>query len=225
MDFIPIEYDDSGTETDNFKVPFGMLAELWKIDAEYIYPLPHFQPMRLQTINRFIEVFGTSNHSEPEITKFLAQKENQFILLTKFGATQLHAEVLCEWQDTERAAIKPDFFVVQPDGYADIVEFKLPNLKATALVGTENRERLSAELASYVAQTRVYVEYFESSANREWVKNKYGFSVRHPDRILVVGRRYDLESDSWRAVASDFPNLRVISYDDLVDGVVAQFYS
>ncbi len=65
---------------------------------------------------------------------FLAQQENHFILNMGFMGTGVHSQVKCEWQSEEKDEIIPDFFfVVRANGYADIVEFKLPKVKKEIL--------------------------------------------------------------------------------------------
>jgi len=41
---------------------------------------------------------------------------------------------------------------------------------------------------------------------------------------LVVGRRDDFDSDVWREIVADHQDLEIMTYDDLIDGVVVQFY-
>jgi hypothetical protein len=43
------------------------------------------------------------------------------------------------------------FFVELPNGYSNIIEFKLPVIQGSIIKGTENRERFSAELSSFIA--------------------------------------------------------------------------
>jgi hypothetical protein len=88
-----------------------------------------------------------------------------------------------KWQSQDKHSIRLDFLVERTSGYADILEFKLPFLKGDAVVGITNRERLSAELETYVAQTTVYSEYFEDPNNRTWVEGRYDVNVYHPRRI------------------------------------------
>jgi hypothetical protein len=126
----------------------------------------------------------------------------------------------CEWQSEEKDEIIPDFFVVRANGYADIVEFKLPKVKRNTVVGRNNREQFSAEINSYIAQTRVYRSYFEDPNNRRWFEKKYGFKVYKPKRYLVVGRRNDFECDEWIEIKSDYTDVEIVTYDDLVDTVV-----
>lgn len=225
LDLIPCEYDDSGLEVDSFKICLEPYFKLVQSDLSAYYPLPKdFRIGRLQQMNRFVEFIGDKSHSEPEITRLLARDDLQFALKMRFSAKEIYPEHLCEWQSEKRAAIKPDFFIVGPDGYADIVEFKLPDLGGSVVVGSTNRQAFSAVINSYIAQTRVYRDYFDDPNNRAHIKAKYGINVYKPKRHLVVGRRWNFESPEWRAIAADFPDLTIHTYDDLIDGVVVQFY-
>ncbi|GBE38682.1 hypothetical protein BMS3Bbin08_01290 [bacterium BMS3Bbin08] len=225
IDFMPIHYDDSDSEVDKISIDFSLYSKLIKSDAHYTYYVPEdYKYSKLPKLNRFIELWGNKNTTEPEITKFLSNDDNSFILSMRFGAKYIYSELTCEWQSESRDSIRPDFFIEQPDGYADIVEFKLPNLKNSPMVGRNNRETLSAEMSSYISQTRVYSTYFDDLNNRRWFEEKYGFKVNKPRRYLVIGRRSDFDSDEWREIKADYNNLEIMSYDDLVDGVVAQFY-
>lgn len=226
LDLIPIEFDNTDPEMDKFIWEPGFMEQFIKADAEYIYPLPEgYKYEKLPKINRFIEIWGSDMNSEVDITKFLAKEENNFILTMRFGVKDIYPELICEWQsDKEREPIKPDFFLLNSDGYADIVEFKKPNIKNNSIVGKINRETFSAEINSYIAQTRVYEEYFDDPNNRKWFKERYGFNVHKPKRKLIVGRRYNFESEVWREIVADYRNIEIMNFDDLVDGVVVQFY-
>jgi len=228
IDFIPVIYDDSKEESDSYKIFFIYNEKTVKQDAHYIYPLPDdndFKYSKLPKINRFIEKIGNSETTEPEITSFLASDEYKFILSMAFLAKDIYPEVTCKWQSINRRDLKPDFFVLKANGYADIVEFKLPKLKSKVIAGKENREAFSAEINSYVAQTRVYKEYFEDPNNRKWFEEIYGFKVLKPRRILVMGRRWDFESEEWKKIVSDYKSVEIVNYDELVDGLKAQFYN
>lgn len=225
LDLLPIEFDGSDHETDRFGFNMSIYKDLIKADAHFVYPVPdEFKFIQLPKINRFIELWGDKESSEVDITSFINNIENQFILTMKFGATDIGAELTCEWQSEERKALRPDFFVIQPNGFADIVEFKLPHISKSFIVGAENRATFSAWLNSYVSQTRVYASYFDDPNNRRWFEDKYGFKVYKPKRYLVVGRRHDFDGDSWREIQADFRDLEIITFDDLIDGVKAQFY-
>lgn len=226
IDFIPCNYNEPAEgEVDEIGFSLEVYDRLWKKDLFYQYPEPEdFKYDKLPKINRFIELFGDSQNSEPTITSFLALKENHFILNMGFMGTGVYSQVKCEWQSEDKDEIIPDFFVVRANGYADIVEFKLPRVKGKTVVGRNNREQFSAEINSYVSQTRVYRSYFDDPNNRRWFEQKYGFKVYKPKRYLVVGRRNDFNCDEWVEIKSDFIDVEIITYDDLVDTVVSQFY-
>ncbi len=226
MDFIPLEMDEESSEDrDFFTIDLGIYSRNWLNDLKYQFPMPEgFKGEKLQLVNKFIEIYGTKNNTEPQITNYLSNEENKFILTMYFCGKQIYSQLKCEWQSEEKDAIIPDFFVEKPNGYADIVEFKLPYLKGNSIVGTNNRERASAELSAYIAQTRVYKNYFEDPNNREWVKNTYGIKVYNPKRYIVVGRRYEFDIDEWQEIQSEYTDVEIITYDDLIDGVISQFY-
>ena len=187
---------------------------------------PDFQIDKLRQLNRFVELFCSNElTSETELTRFLAEEDNQFIVKMAFFCQKLYPERRCEWAEPGRPAIKPDFFGEQPNGYSDLVEFKLPDFGGAMVTGPINRETFSAKLTAYVSQTRVYEEYFEDPRNREHAETKWGIKVRYPKRYLVVGRRWMFPTEDWRKIQNDFRNLTVVTYDDLVDGVRSQLYS
>lgn len=194
-------------------------------DVHSEFPASHdLQHDRLVRLNRFVEIISTTYFSELEITSFLAEPENQFILKMSFFAKEVHSEIECQWAESKNKAIRPDFFVTTPNGYSDIVEFKMPYLKGSAIVGTENRETFSAEINKYISQTRVYAKYFNDPRNREYVLVKYGINVLYPKRWLVVGRRWMFGNDDWREIENEFRDFAIRTYDDLIDGVVSQLY-
>lgn len=226
LDLIPIEkYEvDNGEE---FKINIGPLKCLVESDARYIYPMPNkddYKYFKLPVINRFIELIGNNETSETDITSFLEKDDHKFILTMGFFAKNIYSQVLCEWQSEKRNDIKPDFLIEKPNNYSDIVEFKLPNLKSKTVVGIENRESFSAEISSYISQTRVYKEYFEDPNNRIWLENKHNIKVRYPKRFLVMGRRWDFKNEEWKDICEEFNQLEILTYDDLIEGVVSQFY-
>lgn len=225
LDFFPIIFDGSDDKTDSIGFNLEKMVHLVEPDAHYSYPMPDdFKFVQLPKINKFIEKWGSKESSETDITSYLSEPENEFILTMKFGASNIYSELTCEWQSEDRKDIRPDFFVVQPNGYADIVEFKLPDIGKNTVVGSSNRETFGAWLNSYISQTRVYSSYFDDPNNRKWFEEKYGFKVHKPRRYLVVGRRHDFDSDVWREIMSDYKDLEILTFDDLIDGVVVQFY-
>ncbi|CAA0186288.1 Shedu anti-phage system protein SduA domain-containing protein [Acinetobacter baumannii] len=224
MDIFPITIDESHADYDQFKFNISIFSKLAKNDINYTYPMPtDYKYKHLPRINRFIELWGNSETSEPQITQFLAQEENQFILTMSLGAVEIASERECIWQSEDKPNIRPDFFISKGNR-VDIVEFKLPTLKGNTVVGKDNRESFCATLQSYISQTRVYSSYFDDPNNRQWVKDTYGLDVYKPRRILIVGRRSDFNTNEWREIMADYRDLEIMTFDDLIDGVVAQFY-
>ena len=227
IDFLPMEIHNETEKTHEIKVSLTELASVVEHDAHYQYPLPpkeDYKYNKLPQINRFLELVGNKLTSETKLTKFLEQKKNQFILTMGILSTEVRSQLICEWQSEDKDGIQPDFFLVRPNGFADIVEFKLPNLKNKTVVGRSNRETFSAEINSYISQTRVYKEYFNDPNNRKWVEENHNIKVKHPKRILVVGRRWDFSSDDWKDIIDDYKGIEIMTFDDLTDGVVSQFY-
>ncbi len=225
MDFFPIQFDGSDAEYDRIRFTLAPLEQMVEADSRYIYPAPtDYKFQKLPIINRFIELWGNSASGETEITRFLAEESHKFILTMKFGAVDAKPEIKCEWQSQQKADIKPDFFMIQPNGFADIVEFKLPHIGKSAVVGSDNRESFAAWLNSYISQTRVYANYFDDPNNRAWFEEKHKFRVYKPRRWLVVGRRKDFSPHEWREIIADYRDVDIITFDDLIDGTTAQFY-
>jgi hypothetical protein len=227
VDFFSIKFEPVDEENSNVTVEmwpsFDVMVEF---DSRIQYPKPvAFESERLSILNRFRELILSPGVTEPQITSWLSNPAHQFILRMAIPAVQLSSQRECAWQtEPNRPAIIPDFFATHANGFCDIVEFKLPTLKGETVVGTVNRERFSAEISSYIAQTRVYKEYFNEKANRDYVSQQHGINVYAPKRILVLGRRWEFEGDVWRAVTAEHPDLTLLTYDDLMDSVSAQLY-
>ncbi|MFD1445112.1 hypothetical protein [Oceanobacillus profundus] len=227
LDVFPLEITDVDEETEGFKFAFwGNMEEKYLQDLVFSYPMPQgYQYEKLPQLNRFVELISSDKTTEPEITQFLSMPENQFILKMAFMGTEIAPEKECEWQsEPERKPIRPDFFVTGPNDFADIVEFKLPELKGKPIVGRTNRETFSAEVHSYISQTRVYEEYFEDPNNRKYVDQEHNLNVSYPKRVLVMGRRWMLDSFEWRKLENDYRNITIRTFDDIVDGVLSQLY-
>jgi len=227
LDVFPLKIEDVDDTNELFKIVlWPNMKNQALLDSKYIYPQPiDFQQEKLMCLNRFVELFSSSSINERDITSFLSQPENQFLLKMAFFAKEIHSEKKCEWQNEEKNPIQPDFFVSMPDGYSDIVEFKLPSIKRDIIVGRDNRESFSAEINSYISQTRVYKEYFEDSQNKKYVENKHGIKVLYPKRWLVIGRRWMFSSDDWKKIEHDYEDFAIRTYDDIVDGIRSQLYS
>lgn len=225
LDCYPIEFKDIDEEFENIEFPVDIFKQQLERDPRYIFPkVNDFKYSKLQKLNRFIELIGDESKIETDITKYLALPENEFILTMAFFATAISPEIVCEWQSETKDSIKPDFFVTQPNGFSNILEFKLPNLKTKSVTGITNRKSFSAELNSYISQVRVYKKYFEDPNNKNWLKAKHNLKVESPKKMLVIGRRWDFENTEWKEIIADYKDLEIFTYDDLIDGILAQLY-
>ena len=231
IDFFPVTH--LGHEETETTVEDELLIGMWpditsviEHDSQFRFPYPvGFEKERLTLLNRFRELILSRDVTEPQITAWLAQPAHQFILKMALPATDVLHQKKCVWKtDATRPSLIPDFFAVRANGYADIIEFKLPELKNKSIVGPINREKFSAEIQSYIAQARTYKEYFSESVHRQLVKQEYGIVVQNPARVLVMGRRWQFESETLRSVQADFPDLAILTYDDLIDSVTSLLY-
>lgn len=125
-----------------------------------------------------------------------------------FLGRKIYPPLHFKWQSQTKPGIKPDFMIEKPNGFSDILEFKLPDLKGNTTVGKTNRETLSSEINSYISQTRTYRTYFEDPNNRTWAERTFGIKVHYPKKILVVGRRADFKTDEWREIINDYKDIK-----------------
>ncbi|WP_215396936.1 Shedu anti-phage system protein SduA domain-containing protein [Rheinheimera oceanensis] len=183
-----------------------------------------YEQLKFKTINRFIELWGYSSTKETTITRFLEKDSHKFILTMNFGAKDIHTELICSKFDGSNESIRPDFFIEKTNGFCDIVEFKLPRVTKPIIVGNNNRRRFASWFNTHLAQAKAYQRYFATPAHRKEVHKKYGIMVDRPTVTLVIGRRLDINTDEVREMMSEFQGINIISYDELVDGVVAQLY-
>lgn len=225
LDCYPIHFSDIDEDYERFEFPMEVFKQQLEKDPKYLFPkVLDFKYSKLQKLNRFIELVADDSIIEADITTYLALPENEFILTMAFFATSISSQKLCEWQSEEKTPLKPDFFITQPNGYANILEFKLPILKSRSVTGMSNRETFSAELNSYISQVRVYKKYFEDPNNRVWMQQEHNLKIESPKKILVIGRRWNFENTEWKEIVADYKDLEIFTYDDIIDGILAQLY-
>jgi hypothetical protein len=136
IDFFPLKIMSSKeTET---TIENDLVIGLWpsldaviEYDSQLPFPRPGtFENDRLALLNRFRELILEPDITEPRITSWLSRPEHQFILKMALPAKRIIHQHKCLWTtDPSRQPIIPDFLAVRANGYADIVEFKLPELK------------------------------------------------------------------------------------------------
>ncbi len=157
-------------------------------------------------LNEFIQLVNTKPR-ETVITSYL--EENPIILQIAFGFHGLNPQKILKWQyQTDRKELKPDFLPIRMDGFCDIVEFKLPYVKSTPLVGDEHRKHPSYEIDKAIAQAEEYEEYLQQEVNRKWVQESLGVKVLHPMKYIIYrnGKTSNI-SNAIKHITSRFTGL------------------
>lgn len=179
------------------------------------YHVPRYDVALHRTLNAFIELVHASDATEPRITKYLS--EHPEILQLAFGCDALNPQTRLEWQyETDKEDLQPDFMPVKMDGYADILEFKLPWLKSKGVVGSATRTKPSAEVDAALAQIDEYAEWCDEEVNRRWLEQEKGIRVYAPVTFLVIGHRKDLSAEDRQRFRKR-RNAIIYTYDEFVE--------
>jgi hypothetical protein len=112
--------------------------------------------------------------------------------------------------------LRPDL-IAEPLGqrWADIIDLKRP--VGTVLVGSESRVRLAAALTEAAAQLREYRAYFDDRALAKRVEMELGIRCYKPKMVVIVGRDPSgYSADQQRRAMTAYPNLEIVSYDQLL---------
>lgn len=189
----------------------------------YLIPTSYRQ-LKLDVVNKFVELWGRKSTKETSITKFFEKPDHRFLITMNFGALNIYPELSCPRLSVEGESIRPDFFVQRASDTCDIVEFKLPRTSRSLVVGSKNQRRFAAWFAAYIAQAESYIQHFQELVHREDVQSRHQITVDFPTVTLVLGRRRNINTPEVRMLISRHPRVRLISYDELVDGAVAQLY-
>ncbi|MFZ2655459.1 MAG: Shedu anti-phage system protein SduA domain-containing protein [Victivallales bacterium] len=184
--------------------------------------LPLYQVKLHGILNSFIELVSLPGISEPVITHFLEQ--NPEILQLAFGANQLNPQVMLIWQyDAGKPNLKPDFLFQRMDGYCDILDFKLPDLKSEPIVGTATRQHPSSEIDTAIAQLNEYELWCSQEINRNWLKEAKGIKIHDPVKYLVIGHSSDFSASDRQRLRST-RNTFVFTYDEFIEMARYQLY-
>jgi hypothetical protein len=101
-----------------------------------------------------------------------------------------------------------------------LLELKVPS--AQVFVLQQRRMRFAAAVAEACAQLREYSMFFDEEANRQKVQKQYGLLAFKPRMFVIIGRRGDVSPIDVRKMETDLPNIRVRTYDDVVDRIKAK---
>lgn len=186
------------------------------------YKVPTYKTRLHGILNKFIEFINLPDTTEPQITIFLS--ENPEILQLAFGVNELNPQILLEWQyKTHKDNLQPDFLPIRMDGFADIMEFKLPHLKGNPMVGKPERRHPSYEIDTAIAQLDTYEEWCSQQVNTEWLEKNRNIKIMHPRRFLIIGHSKDFLKDD-RARLRNIRNTTVFTYDEFIEMVRFQLY-
>lgn len=186
------------------------------------YKVPKYKVKLHEKLNEFIEYINLPDINEPKITAFLT--ENPEILQLAFGVHELNAQVDLEWQfDTEYNNLKPDFLPKRMDGYADIMEFKLPFLKNNPMVGKLERRHPSFEIDTAISQLETYDYWCSQKVNTDWLEKNKAIKILYPRKILIIGHSKEFSKED-RARLKNIRDTTVFTYDEFIEMARFQLY-
>lgn len=211
--------------------PLGENGEVYYHDnnslkkfADFIinYKVPKFRTRLHSKLNEFIEYINLPDVTEPKITTFLS--ENPEILQLAFGINKLNPQITFEWQfETAYENLKPDFLPERMDGYADIMEFKLPSLKSSPMVGKLERRHPSFEIDTAISQLDTYDSWCTQKINTDWLEKNKGIKILNPRKYLIIGHSKDFSKED-RAKLLNIRNTTVFTYDEFIEMARFQLY-
>jgi hypothetical protein len=170
-----------------------------------------------EKLDEFTKLISDPNKLEPEITKFL--ENNPEILQLGLSATDLNPQVLLEWQfPTEERNLKPDFMPTSRDGYADIVDFKLPKLRSKPIVGRSSRPNPSFEVDDALSQIYRYREWCSQVVNQRWLLETKKIKVKNPRVYLVIGHAEEFSPEKRQELRSIREGV-IWTYDEIISRV------
>jgi hypothetical protein len=86
----------------------------------------------------------------------------------------------------EKGPLIPDFMLEPADGFADVLDLKLPGVQL--VTGRRDRLHQTAHVTEAIAQVREYRAYFDDPAHRQVVRDRYGIQAYRPTVAVVIGR-------------------------------------
>ena len=175
------------------------------------FQVPHLPRTWTEPIEAFRSLLRNSEVREVDIQQFL--ERHPFFLTGvdyKRAVPQVHLEV------HDARGLIPDFMLVPFDSdFADIVQLKHPN--RNLLADNENHPRFSAAVTAGLAQLRDYESYFDEEANRQRLRDKFGFTAFKPKLSLIIGQASAVPSTFiFRKVCADSARVTIYTYDQII---------
>lgn len=182
---------------------------------------PKYNIKAHRVLNEFIQLVNTKP-LETAITSYL--EKNPIILQIAFGFHELNPQKILKWQyETDRHELKPDFLPTRMDGFCDIVEFKLPYVKSSPLVGSDYRKHPSYEIDKAIAQAEEYEEFLQQEVNRKWVQETLGIKVLHPIKYIIIGHSNEFSAEDRRKLRKNRDTV-FFTYDEFIEMARHQIY-
>jgi hypothetical protein len=167
----------------------------------------------------FRSLYLTPSIRETTIGGYLSLRPE--VITQSLGACKFVSELELPWQDinSEKKPIRPDGFILRPDGYWDICDLKTAELLEKALTtGGPSRTKFKEVILEGAAQLAEYADYFNDSANARFAFDLHGIRVRNPTLFLIVGERDNLPNEELTQAARMLnDNYRIIDYDTIAE--------
>ncbi len=146
------------------------------------------------------------------------ERNPEFILNDEYK--KAHPHIVLSKNDGE--SLIPDFVLepIDQNYLCDLLDLKLPS--AQIFVLKKSRMRFSAAVHEACAQLREYNLYFDEEKNRRAVYEKYSLWAYKPRMFVIIGRRGNVSAIDVRKMETDFPNLYLRTYDDIISRMKAR---
>ncbi len=163
-------------------------------------------------IGELEDLVNSPKAKERDFQDFFTRNKD-FILNDEYK--NAHAHLVFTSEDGE--SLVPDSVLepIEQGALCDVLELKLPSARLFTL--KKNRMRYSAAVAEAAAQLREYGRFFEEERNRRQILAHYGLRAYKPKMFVIIGRRSILDPLDERSIQSDYPNLYLRTYDDIIN--------
>ncbi len=167
--------------------------------------------------NVLIELKNKINNDvgEIEIEKFI--DSNKWILEKGIGCQKYFSQISIPKDLLYDAdgGIKPDKYMMNNDGYCDILDLKKPSAKL--IVIKNNRSHQSSSLTEAEAQIDKYIDFSREPKVRDYLLT-LNIKITKPDGIVLIGRTPKEYLKEWIDIKKRL-QIKVYTYDDLVNNL------
>lgn len=163
--------------------------------------------------------------TEKQIDDFLSK--NPLILEVVLNLERLLSQTLLKDVNKEYGQdLKPDIIGYDMlDKQWKIIDYKRAN-RQIIKSKTTVRVAFTAEITSLKSQLSTYRSYFDDFNCREDFDSNYGFKIKAPSCIGIIGRVDKKDRDEFNKLKLDLPSwLKIMAYNDIIDyleGIIAR---